>query len=156
MTEAKVKKNKGGAPSKYKKEYNEQARKLCLLGSTDKSLADFFNVSEATINNWKIKHPKFLESIKQGKEIADANVADALYNRALGYSHPHDHISNFQGDITVTPTTKHYPPDTAAAFIWLKNRRNKASDGWKDKQEFEHSGEVVTFNMQFDGVKKDE
>jgi hypothetical protein len=28
---------------------------------------------------------------------------------------------------------KYYPPDTAAAFIWLKNRR-----GWKDKQELDH------------------
>ena len=34
---------------------------------------------------------------------------------------------------------------TGAAFIWLKNRSN-----WKDKQEVEHSGEVVTFNMDFD------
>jgi len=148
MTKEKVK-NKGGAPSKYKEEYNEQARKLCLLGSTDESLANFFNVSVATINNWKIDYPKFLESIREGKEVADANVADALYNRAIGFSHPDTHISNFQGVITATPTTKHYPADTGAAFIWLKNRSS-----WKDKQEVEHSGEVVTFNMDF-GTKKD-
>lgn len=138
-----------GRPTKYNEEYNEQVRKLCLLGSTDESIADFFNVSVATINNWKIKHPKFLESIREGKEVADANVANALYNRALGFSHQHDHISNYQGKITITETTKHYPPDTAAAFIWLKNR-----GGWKDKQEVEHSGEVVRFNWDF-GDKKD-
>lgn len=153
MTKETVK-NKGGAPTKYKEEYNEQVRKLCLLGSTDKSLADFFNVSEATINNWKIEHPKFLESIREGKEVADANVADALYNRAIGFSHPHDHITNFQGEIKITPTTKHYPADTGAAFIWLKNRKNKSSDGWRDKQEVEHSGEVVTFNMDYTGENK--
>jgi len=56
-------KKKNGRPTRYKKEYNEQARKLCLLGSTDKSLADFFDVSEATINNWKIQHSKFLKSM---------------------------------------------------------------------------------------------
>jgi len=143
-------KNKGGRPSRYKKEYNEQARKLCLLGSTDESLADFFDVSVTTLNTWKRTHPEFLTSIRAGKIVADANVAEALYNRALGYSHPHDHISNFQGEITVTPTTKHYAPDTGAAFIWLKNRSS-----WKDKQEVEHSGEVVTFNMDF-GSKKDD
>lgn len=148
MAEEKAK-NKGGRPTKYKEEYNEQARKLCLLGSTDESLADFFDISVATLNNWKIDKPMFLESIRNGKIVADANVADALYNRALGYSHPHDHISNFQGEVTVTPTTKHYAPDTGAAFIWLKNRSS-----WKDKQEVEHSGEVVTFNMDF-GAKKD-
>jgi hypothetical protein len=31
-----------GRPTKYKEEYNEQAYKLCLLGATDKELADFF------------------------------------------------------------------------------------------------------------------
>lgn len=149
MTKEKVIK-KNGRPTRYKKEYNEQVRKLCLLGATDEKLADFFGVSVATINNWKIRHHKFLESIREGKEIADSNVADALYNRALGFSHKHDHISNYQGEITITETTKHYPPDTAAAFIWLKNR-----GGWKDKQEVEHSGEVVTFNMDF-GNKKDD
>lgn len=138
-----------GRPTAYKEEYNEQVRKLCLLGATDERLANFFNIAESTLNNWKSRYPDFLESIRNGKEVADANVADALYNRAIGFSHKHDHISNFQGEITVTPTTKHYPADTGAAFIWLKNR-----GGWKDKQEVEHSGEVVTFNMDF-GAKKD-
>lgn len=136
--------------SSYKKKYNVQARKLCLLGATDKSLADFFEVAESTINKWKLDHPTFSESIRKGKIVADANVADALYNRAIGYKHKDCHISNYLGEITVTKLTKHYPPDTAAAFIWLKNRSN-----WKDKQEVEHSGEVVTFNMNYGGDKKD-
>jgi hypothetical protein len=121
-----------------------------LLGATDKSIAHFFSVSESTLTTWKTKYPDFLLSIRDGKEVADANVADALYNRAIGFSHAHDHISNFQGDITVTPTRKHYPADTGAAFIWLKNRSH-----WKDRQEVEHSGKVVNFNMDFTGAKKD-
>ena len=148
MTKEKVIKSKGGRPSQYNKDYNEQVRKLCLLGATDESIADFFDVSVVTINSWKKRHKEFLTSIREGKQVADANVANALYNRAIGFHHPHDHISNFQGEITVTPTTKHYPADTGAAFIWLKNR-----GGWKDKQEVEHSGKVVTFNMDF-GDKK--
>lgn len=149
MTEAKVEKKKNGRPTKYKEEYNLQAMKLCLLGATDEKLANFFEISVTTLNTWKVEYPNFLLSIREGKEEADANVANALYNRAIGFSHPHDHISNHQGEITITPTTKHYPADTGAAFIWLKNRSN-----WKDKQEVEHSGEVVTFNMNFSGAKK--
>ena len=42
-----------GRPTKYKAEYAEQARKLCLLGATDMEMADFFEVSEFTINKWK-------------------------------------------------------------------------------------------------------
>ncbi len=81
---------------------------------------------------------------KKGKEIADAEVAKALYRRALGYEHPDVHITNYQGEITETEIIKYYPPDTAAAFIWLKNR-----SGWRDKQEVEHSGGV---NMIYDPV----
>ena len=55
-----------GVKSTYKPEYAEQARKLCLLGATDKELADFFGCNEATINNWKARRPDFLESIKEG------------------------------------------------------------------------------------------
>jgi hypothetical protein len=86
-------------------------------------------VTEKTIRNWK-KRLEFITALKKGKVDADARVAEALYHRALGYSHPDVHISNYQGDITITDITKHYPPDTAAAFIWLKNRA-----GWKDKTE---------------------
>jgi hypothetical protein len=126
-----------GRPSSFNPIYCDQAYKLCLLGATDKQLADFFDVAEATINNWKLDHPEFLESLKKGKIVADSNVAEALYERAKGYKHPDAHISNYQGEITITPITKYYPPDTAAAFIWLKNRA-----GWKDKQELEHGGSV--------------
>ena len=149
MTKAKVKKNKGGRPTDYKEEYNEQVKKLCLLGATDERIGNFFNVSEQTVNAWKTKHPLFLESIREGKEVADANVANALYNKAIGFSHKEMKVFNNQGEILTHEVDKHYPPDTGAAFIWLKNR-----GGWKDKQEVEHSGEVVTFNMDF-GSKKD-
>ena len=43
-----------GRPTKYKDEYCEQAYKLCLLGATDKEMADFFQVSLSTLNLWKI------------------------------------------------------------------------------------------------------
>jgi hypothetical protein len=128
-----------GRPTDYRIDHAEMAYKLCLLGATDVQLAEFFNVSTATINNWKKIHPKFLESIKRGKIIADAEMAEALYKRGIGYEHPDVHISNYQGEITITELTKHYPPDTAAAFIWLKNRA-----GWQDKKEVEVTRKELT------------
>lgn len=121
-----------GRPTLFRDEYVEQAYKLCLLGATDAELADFFEVCERTINTWKEDYPEFLQSLKAGKASADAAVAESLHKRALGYSHPDVHISNFQGMITVTDIVKHYPPDTGAAFIWLKNRQPHK---WKDKVE---------------------
>ena len=119
-----------GRPTRYKQEYAVEAYKLCLLGATDAQMADFFGISESTLNLWKKKHLKFSESLKDGKERADANVAKSLYNRAIGYSHPEEKIFQNEGNIIRADTIKHYPPDTAAAFIWLKNRA-----GWKDKTE---------------------
>lgn len=132
--------NKGGQPTKYKDEYAKQAYKLCLLGSTDKDLADFFEVSESTINNWKHEHPKFLESVKGGKVTADANVASRLYKRAIGYEHDEDKIFNNQGEPLVVPTKKHVQPDTTAIIFWLKNRR---PDLWRDKPEPIDDNEVA-------------
>ena len=72
----------GGRTSDYQEEYLEQAYKFCLLGATDAQLAEFFNVSETTINNWKDKHEEFSLALKRGKMIADAEIANSLYQRA--------------------------------------------------------------------------
>ncbi len=126
---AEVAENRVGRPTAYRPEYAEQAMRLCLMGATDGEMADFFHVSEQTINAWKGKHPKFLESLRQGKMEADANVATSLYKRATGSSHPETRITQVQGKIVETTVTKHYPPDMQAMGLWLKNRRPKS---WRD------------------------
>lgn len=121
-----------GRPTSYKQEYCEQAEKLCKLGATDAEMADFFEVSEQTLNDWKTKHPEFLESIKKGKIIADAEIAEKLYHRAIGYEHPDVDIRVIGGEIVTTELIKYYPPDPVAAIFWLKNRQKKK---WRDKIE---------------------
>lgn len=121
-----------GRPSSYKPEYNEQALKLCRLGATDKELADFFGVTEQTLNNWKTAHPDFFESLKAGKQLSDAEVADKLYKRATGYSHPAVKIIQVAGEVRHEPYIEHYPPDTTACIFWLKNRQPAK---WRDKSE---------------------
>lgn len=137
----------------YREEYDKQAKKLCLLGAVDKDLADFFDVCEATINNWKKDHPSFLESIKEGKSVADAKVAQSLYQRAKGYYHAEDKIFNggfdedgSQREPVVVPTVKHYPPDTTACIFWLKNRKPEA---WRDKQEIDQNQNITVEVVQY-------
>ena len=130
-----------GRPTSYRKEYAEQARKLCLLGYIDDELGDFFGVSKQTINAWKKDHPEFLDSIMRGKDVADADVAEKLYKRALGYTHKSVKIFNNEGVPMKVEYTEHYPPDTQAASLWLRNRQpNK----WRDKQDIEHGGQITT------------
>lgn len=140
-----------GAPTKYKEEYTEQAYKLCLLGHTDAELGTFFEVDESTINNWKIAHPEFLESIKRGKQIADSQVAQSLFKRALGYKIKEVVVAAITNTIEtedvldddfiadegngfkeIKVVHKEIAADPTSMIFWLKNRQPK---NWRDKQE---------------------
>lgn len=131
-------KRKGGRPTRYRKEFAGQAEKLCRLGAIDSELAEFFGVSEVTLNSWKKNHREFLKSLKEGKSQADAEVANSLFKRATGFSHLDTKFATHEGKITdAREYTKHYAPDTIACIFWLKNRR---PDLWRDKIGHEHTG----------------
>ena len=122
-----------GRKSAYKEEYNQLAENYALLGATDKEMADLFSVTERTLNQWKKDYPEFLQSLKKGKNIADANVASRLYNRAIGYDCKATKFATSEGKITDSKEyIEHYPPDTTAAIFWLKNRH---AENWRDKKE---------------------
>lgn len=130
-----------GRPTEYREEFAKQARNLCLLGATNADLARSFEVAVSTIGKWIAEHPEFSDAIKAGREEADATVARRLYRRALGYSHRAVKIvaDAKTGAEHIVPYVERYPPETAAAIFWLKNRR---PDVWREKQHVEHSGEV--------------
>ena len=122
-----------GRPTNYRPEYCDLAWKYCLLGITDKQLAEMFDTSEQTLNAWKNEYPEFLEAIKEGRKTADARVAESLYKKALGCSHPESKIVMVDGAPEIITITKHHPPDTSAASLWLRNRQ---PERWRDQKEF--------------------
>ena len=134
-----------GRPTTYDPDKHvELAEAWATAGLTDDELADKLKIDRATLYRWKNKYPEFRDSIKKGKEPVDDRVEDSLLNRALGYSHPKEKFFNNNGEIITVDTTKHYPPDTAAAMAWLKNRR---AHKWRDRYDHkigtdtENSGE---------------
>lgn len=100
-----------------------------MLGLIQPELAKFFEVSERTFRDWLVKYPALKMAVKMGGAVADAKVASSLFHRACGYSHPEDDIRTITlpngggSEIVITPTVKHYPPDTTAALAWLNNRQ---------------------------------
>jgi len=135
------KKKKSGGQTKYKKEYDEQVFKLCLLGASDAEIADFFEVSEVTINGWKKKHKDFFKSIKDGKVKADTDIASSLYKRARGYEHTErvrelvtDEKTGVSELVVIKEVIKEIPPDTGACMAWLKNRQKTK---WRDNKEID-------------------
>lgn len=142
----------GGRPSKYQDDTLEQAYKLTLLGATDEQLADFFDVSTTTIDNWKKNKPEFLGALKEGKKKADATVADSLYNRAIGYEFIEEQAfkikkSQYEEEVEVVEVRRVVPPDPTSCFFWLKNRNQ---ENWRDKSEVKHN-----VNMTFEGILSD-
>lgn len=137
-----------GRPTKYKKDFNKQAYKLCLLGATDKQLADFFQINEDTLHEWKKKHRDFSESLRRGKIEADAEVAHSLYKRAKGFTYDEVTFEKIDGKLSLESTTageikteqayrkkvvtKMVVPDTGAASLWLTNRQKEL---WKRDNE---------------------
>lgn len=121
-----------GRKSTYKRVYAKQVAKLCRLGATDMEIADFFEVDRKTMLRWRASFPEFAEAMKIGKQVADERVERALFERAVGYSHPDVDIRVIDGAVVQTEIIKHYPPDTGAACFWLKNRKRME---WRDKWE---------------------
>ena len=125
-----------GRKSSFKQEYIQLAENYALLGATDAEMADFFGVSEQTLNTWKKKYPEFLESLKKGKAVADANVASRLYSRAIGYAAKAPKFATNEGKLTdKVEYIERYPQDATAAIFWLKNRQ---PGKWRDKKEVEN------------------
>lgn len=125
-------KPKRGRPSKFRPEFVEQARKLAMLGLTNEEMAKFFEVGQTTFDRWMAEKPDFRGAIKASKDLADAEVVASLYHRANGYSHPEDDIRVVGGEIVITPTIKHYPPDPTSMIFWLKNRQ---PEKWREKRD---------------------
>ncbi|WP_338127528.1 terminase [Ornithobacterium rhinotracheale] len=138
-----------GRPSKYDEEYHPaQAYKFSLAGLTDKQMAEIFEIAESTLNDWKLKHPIFSESLKRGKEEADSNVATSLYKRAVGHKEKvkkafkvraYDDNGSLVDKIEVVEVEEYYPPEVIAQIFWLKNRH---PDKWRDKRDVTVEGKT--------------
>jgi hypothetical protein len=119
-----------GRPAEYKPAYAEQVKTLCKLGATDIEIAEFFGVNEVTFYRWKAKYPDFCKAVRSAKQEADERVERSLYHRAVGYTFSSEKVFQYCGEIIRAKTKEHFPPDTAACTLWLKNRR---PDQWRDK-----------------------
>ncbi len=129
-----MKKQPVGRPSKKNSVNLEQLKKLVLKGFTDVEISDFFDINEATFNDWKKDNAEFYKSLKDWKKEADVKVERSLYERAIGYQHEEDKIFCENGKVTIVPTIHHYPPDTTAIIFWLKNRQPEV---WRDKADID-------------------
>lgn len=126
-----------GRPTLYRPEYDAQATKLCERGATDADLAHFFEVSERTINEWRVRNESFAIASRVGKEHADQRVKTSFYKIANGYEY-----DEYYTDRDGVERTRRVvvPPNPAAITKWLSARTPE----FRETQRVEHSGEIKT------------
>ncbi len=118
-----------GRPSKFKTIDIEQLKFLVSKGCTDEEICQFFRIARSTFYLYQQNNKEFSDIIKGWKQFADDAMERSLYQRGMGYSHEAEEIFCAFGKVTRVKTIKHYPPETVAAIIWLKNRRPEV---WRD------------------------
>lgn len=115
-------------------------------GLTDEQIAHNMGIVRQTLSEWRGRFPDIDDALKRSKEIADIQVENKLFKRAIGYTcietteEPVLDKATGETKLVVTKrVTKEVPPDVTAQIFWLKNRKPKE---WRDKRDLEHSGEV--------------
>lgn len=107
----------------------------CREGYTNEMVANRIGISISTLRSWKEKSEPLKEAMKQGKEVADYMVENALFKAAIGheYTETKTYISGQQDkngnrQVRVEKTVKYFPPNVTAIAIWLNNRK---PEDWK-------------------------
>lgn len=113
-------------------------------GLVDEQIAHNMGINPATLYEWKKKFPEISEALKNGKDVVDRMVENALFERALGgvrqvkktfkvkESYYDENGKKCEKEKLVQGVDEVYiPGDTLAEIFWLKNRKREQ---WKEKQ----------------------
>lgn len=122
MADATPAKPKRPAYTKFRHRYIDLARLLMSHGATEQELAAELDVTVATLRRWKATNLLFADACKFGEDAALERVKQAMYHRAIGYSHPATKILVVDKAVEEVEYTQHYPPDTQAGQYILNNR----------------------------------
>lgn len=102
-------------------------------GLTDEQIAINVGINVATLYDWKNKYPNIAEALKDGKDVADRQVENALFKSALGYTFDEVTKELKDDELVVTKVVhKEVQPNTTAQIFWLKNRKRAE---WRDRVE---------------------
>ena len=138
----------GGRPTVYKPENAEIARHACMLGASNETLAERFEVSRRTIDNWITAIPEFSDAVRHGRQVADESVVAALYARATGMERKSIKVVEGDGGQVTTTHTVQALPDVRACIFWLRNRR---PEQWRENRapaDYQYGGRDLAEEIQ--------
>lgn len=129
-------------------------------GLTDEDIAKNMGINVRTLYTWRDKYDQIFQSLKEGKEVADRVVENALYKSAQGYKvtlkkafkvHKIEYDTKTgrrerEYDEIVTAEEEEYvPAQVTAQIFWLKNRK---PEKWRDKPVDETIDNNVTIKWE--------
>ncbi len=118
----------------------EEIKAWCRDGYTDKVMCEALGIGVSTFCKYKAEKPELVEALKVNKQIADQNVVNSLYMRAMGYEFEEiteeatmDKDGKSKKTTKVKTVKKQLAPDVTAQIFWLKNRTKEWTDRRTDK-----------------------
>lgn len=122
-------------------------------GLTNEQICKNLGIVKDTFYKYKEKYTDFSDALKKGKEVADIEVENALFKRAIGYKYKEviKEVKEIDGKKStyIKEVVKEMPGDVGAQIFWLKNRK---SSKWKDKQDIDIEDNNVSITIN--GVKR--
>lgn len=102
-------------------------------GLTDAQIATNMGINVATLYRWENEFCDIRNALKDGKEVVDRQVENALLKSALGYTFDEVTEERRDDELVVTKVVhKEVQPNTTAQIFWLKNRKRAE---WRDRVE---------------------
>lgn len=103
-------------------------------GYTLSDIANKIGVQYKTLHDWKSQYPEIEQALRNGREIIDYKVENALLKSALGYKKKEVKVTTVMRYGKVVETTKEVTeseqaPNVNAIQTWLYNRQK---DKWKN------------------------
>ena len=114
-----------------------QLRSWAEAGLSYIQIANNVGVTRATFSRWRKESPLLQRALDIGRQTADIQVANALFENAVGAVTKERRVetkTDADGQVStreVEVETKHRG-DTAAQLFWLKNRM---PEDWRERQE---------------------
>lgn len=101
-----------------------QAYLLSLLfGANREQICRVLDITTDQFGNWRKKHARFRDALKDGADGADARVAEALFNCIVGYSVEEDVAELRHNRVIRYKVKKNFQPNGWLALKWLYARQ---------------------------------
>lgn len=120
-----VRRNKMGAPTKFREHMIMQAEALGAMGLTLEETARILDINYATLWRYARRHPDFGKALQRGAEKANLKVRESVFKNATQRN------------------------NLGAQVFWLKNRA-----GWKDQPVVDNSKHLHLTVQNQEQVKK--